>query len=206
MMETCTECGLYTPNVAASGGALRGRRLCDGCISLNRYLFDNDEFIRREKNVMRGNSVYGCDSGKTRVRLVEWAEERGVTLSGVCADWQSILNAAARKRLGLMAYGLPQGSFWDHASLWNRDGKKALVIAQPYMNIESLIGGYSCSLETFKLMEKEGITLKFGWNNWGWYGHNTSLIEMWLPGIEPSGGEHMLSLDGLISKREKLNG
>lgn len=72
----------------------------------------------------------------------------------------------------------PDGGGWlDHVSLWNRDGKPAVFVSQPY---GVTTRGLSVLLDWARAHD-----VHVNINSWSFYGHGSTQIELWAPGVEP---------------------
>ncbi len=107
---------------------------------------------------------YGADTPTERRLLVEWATHRGLRLSmkGHNLAWL----------FGKKTYGYEEGHHWlDHVTCWNRDGKPAVLVAQPY-------GLSGSSIRQLAQLD-EHPELCVAVDGTGWYGHRTTFVEVW---------------------------
>lgn len=108
-----------------------------------------------------------------RVKMVAWAEKNGLRLTWPkhrCLHWLR----SGRCNVGHCDYvkntSDPRYVWMDHVSCWNRDGRPAMLVCQPY--------GVS---ETDRLILDDialayDIDVQIGPT--GWYGHNTTFITL----------------------------
>lgn len=110
---------------------------------------------------------YGPDRDvPMRGRLLDWAEPLGVRLSQRGMRCPCAL--AGRHTCGVYQHGR---QWLDHVTLWNKGGKRVMLVAQPYV----------ISLEDQVVLAALGDhpDLHVSISKNGWYGHGATMIEMW---------------------------
>jgi hypothetical protein len=111
---------------------------------------------------------YGANAGsdvvKTRLALLDWAEARKVKLSRAdpCLRWI---------KTGKSYYdgGHLYHPWMDHLTAWTRNGKPAILLAQPY---------HLCPDDLRHLASLEASGLDISIHGRGWYGYGTVCIEI----------------------------
>lgn len=130
-----------------------------------------------------GNWPYGPNvSAESRRALVDWARPLGLRISRTrskCPHWLLGVPCPDRRRSGASCtQGNP--SLWvDHVTAWNRDGRPAVLVAQPYPAGNSDAGrdAIDASLDPVRAL---GCTVTVGPT--GWYGAGTVWVAITAPG------------------------
>jgi uncharacterized protein (DUF736 family) len=115
---------------------------------------------------------YGAEKEDVQSRLLDWAEARKVR-------YADIHNSSAQCRVCWLKgkrcklFDCPESNnsrYWmDHVTTWKRDGRPAILLAQPYH-----VSGDD--LEHLRSLEADGLVVSIHGN--GWYGHGTVCIEI----------------------------
>src|SRR5690349_4271913 len=128
-----------------------------------------DELDRRAEPILGTKGwPYGPNIDvPTRERMLQWAEGHGVSLADTRCQglhWLRVGRCGVSRCTRL-------GSWMDHVTRWKRNGKPALLVAQPYgLGREDL-------RDLDQLALDDDLYLFVGGRPW--YGHGTVLVEVW---------------------------
>lgn len=103
----------------------------------------------------------------SRQAMLEWAGKRGLRLSprGRCLRW------LRRGRCVDTAYVACNETWHDHVTGWNRDGRAAVLVSQPYGISDGAVR------ELGSIAADASLYVNVSAHSW--YGHGTVLIEVW---------------------------
>ena len=110
---------------------------------------------------------YGVTEPAQRNTLTSWALNRQLKLSHAhapCLRWLRTGRSSYRDELA------PYRHWYDHVTAWQRKGRPAVLVAQPYgLTAEDLVdlGG----------LLVHGLYVCV--HSHGWYGHGTTCVEIW---------------------------
>lgn len=171
--------------------------VADGSRYCPRHLSDDDralrsDLARRAARVNVGGSPHGTTGGAwpygpnislpSRAALLDWAEPLGLRYSprARCLHW------IARGRCAVQecCAGRWHHRWMDHASGWTRDGRPAVLAAQPYgvtsddlarvaadLSLDVRVGHRPLDVATPAMTNADP-------QRTGWYGHGTTFIEI----------------------------
>jgi hypothetical protein len=133
-----------------------------------------------ERHILRGNPwPYGAQGGAGD-RMIDWATERGLMLSGSrkCLHW---LDKGRCPHDGWRDYdeGFCRGGrhshhWMDHVTAWRGAGGRRLMLCQPYGRENGLSDAEIADLENVAKTWKFHIDIFAT----GWYGYGTTAIEL----------------------------
>lgn len=108
-----------------------------------------------------------------RRALLAWAEAHDLRLSqrGDCLVW------LRKGRCGGSCTGHRREYWQDHVTGWIRNGKPAVLVAQPYGLFDSSI------VHLGELAADPALYVRI--DGTGWYGHHTTMIEVWRADARP---------------------
>lgn len=130
------------------------------------------ELARRANRIVGSHGwPYGAaNDARVQQRMVDWAEGRKLKLSGSHCHELHWLRAG---HCSPPCSGITErlGGWADHVTRWTRNGKPAVLLAQPYsLDDDDLVvlGG---------LTSADDITIIV--HATGWYGYGTTTVEVW---------------------------
>lgn len=113
-------------------------------------------------------------SVESRGRMLDWAEAYGLRLahpSHTCLRWLR----KGRCMVAVCDSYRSHPSWWDHLTTWNRDGKSAVLVSQPY----GLTDDDRADLA--RLDAEPGIHVEIRPDSW--YGLGTTFVGVWHAGV-----------------------
>ena len=103
-----------------------------------------------------------------RIRMLDWAEAHDLRLShgNRCLHWLR----TGRCAVTTCQLDPPHYRWMDHVTTWTRNGKPAVLVAQPY-NLDA------DSFNDLAALSDLGLTVEITRNSW--YGHDTTFVGVW---------------------------
>lgn len=130
----------------------------------------------------------------SRLRLVAWADEHQLKRSGITRDPAKAIMYGTGRKLKTHGFQNFSNPFWmDHVTLWNRDGKLACLLAQPYAESDRWDDELKSLVQAYPELE-----LHMGGQGSGWYGSGAISIELWRVPKYPH-------LDWMVAKNAEEN-